>query len=268
MNEFITGLLFSLIIAFAAYKKNSLNLSGACGAVLLGTFIYFFGGLYLSLIMISFFVSSSIFTKVKEGYKDSLQDINEKNGARDYIQVAANGGLGLLFAFLYYRTKNPVFLVAYSTAFASSTADTWASELGVLSKSKPISILSFKQVERGMSGAISLIGTLSALFGAILIAFVYALGYIFIFGFSEELIKYVIVITLAGFIGSLVDSIIGAAFQAKYECICCGKLTEKKFHHGKNTMHISGIWWVNNDIVNFVSGFIACMISIILYYIG
>lgn len=267
MKRFIIGFVFSSLIVFAAYKKKSLNISGALSAIFLGTCIYFWGGLYMSAIMISFFVSSSFFTKIKESFVNGLEDINEKGGARDYIQVAANGGIGLVFAFLYYRTSNPVFLVTYAAAFASSNADTWASELGVLSASQPISILNFKKAEKGMSGAVSLIGTLSALFGALFIAFIYSVVYVFMFGFSIKLISHMFIITLSGFIGSIIDSIIGAAFQAKYKCSSCGRITEKKEHHGHNTIHISGIRWINNDFVNFISGLAACAISVILYFI-
>ncbi|MBL4935428.1 DUF92 domain-containing protein [Clostridium sp. YIM B02515] len=267
MKRFIIGFVFSSLIVFGAYKKKSLDISGALSAIFLGTCIYFWGGLYMSAIMISFFISSSFFTKIKESFVKDLEDINEKTGARDYMQVAANGGIGLVFAFLYYRTSNPVFLVIYAVAFSASNADTWASELGVLSTSQPISILSFKKVEKGISGAVSLIGTLSAICGALFIALIYSFGYVLKFGFSIKLISHMFIITLSGFIGSLIDSIIGAAFQAKYKCSFCGRITEKKEHHGQNTIRISGIRWINNDFVNFISGLAACAISIILYCI-
>lgn len=267
MKRFILGFVFSSLIVFGAYKKKSLNISGAISAIFLGTCIYFLGGLYMSAIMIGFFITSSFFTKIKESFVKGLEDINEKTGPRDYMQVAANGGIGLVFAFFYYSTSNLVFLVTYAAAFAASNADTWASELGVLSTSQPISILSFKKAEKGISGAVSLIGTLSALCGALFIASIYSFGYVFMFGFSMKLIIHIFIITLSGFIGSLIDSIIGAAFQAKYKCGLCGRITEKKEHHGQNTIHISGIRWINNDFVNFISSLTACAISVILYFI-
>jgi uncharacterized protein (TIGR00297 family) len=143
MWNIVIGFLFSFVIAFAGYRKESLSLSGGILAVILGTSLYYFGGLFFSAVMVSFFISSSILTKYKKGFKKTLEDINEKGGNRDYVQVIANGLLGFIFALLFYITKNHVFILAYATAFSAANADTWASELGVLSKVNPISIISF-----------------------------------------------------------------------------------------------------------------------------
>lgn len=124
MARLLIGFIFSFIIGFLAYKNQSLNLSGFAGAVVLGTSLYFFGGVYLSGIMISFFISSSILTKYKEHEKSILEDINDKTGGRDYTQVVANGGLGLIYAILYYLTGNMIFIMGYAASFAAANSDT------------------------------------------------------------------------------------------------------------------------------------------------
>lgn len=265
MTKIFIGFIFSFVIGFLAYKKNSLSFSGFVGALFLGTSLYFFGGVYLSGIMICFFISSSLLTKYKEKTKGALEDINEKTGGRDYGQVIANGGLGFIYAFLYYSTGNPIFIVAYSASFAAANADTWSSEVGILSTTPPVSILNFKKTERGMSGAISLLGIMAALCGSILIAFTFLIGYIIILGGLAPLgIKYAIIISITGFFGSIVDSYLGALVQAKYKCSICGKITEKKFHHGRETIHIIGIKFINNDVVNFISPLLASIVAIML----
>lgn len=236
MNRLFVGFIFSLVIALLAYRRNSLSFSGSIGAVVLGTSLYFFGGVYLSGIMISFFISSSILTKYKDEEKSVFEDINEKTGGRDYLQVIANGGLGFIYALLYYLTKDPLFIVAYSTAFAAANADTWSSEVGVLSSRPPISILNFKKAEKGMSGAVSLLGIAAAFCGSMFITFVFFIGYILNFGWNFKVIYYSILITLAGFSGSIIDSYLGALIQAKYKCVICGKITEKKIHHEKKLL--------------------------------
>lgn len=265
MKDVLIGFILSFIIAIAAYWKKSLSFSGLMGAVVLGTSLYFFGGVYLCAIMISFFISSSLLTKVKEDSKKMLEDINEKGGRRDYIQVAANGSVGLLFAAIYFLTSNQIYLLAYGTAFAAANADTWASEIGVLSKSAPISILNFKKAENGVSGAVSLLGTVAAFLGSLFLAVVFCIGYIIRFGYNNNLIYLGIIITIAGFAGSIIDSIIGAALQAKYRCKICGKLTEKKYHHGQTAILVSGVSWINNDVVNLVSGVASSIIAIVTY---
>ena len=101
MLDFLVGLIFSFLIAFVAYKKASLSKSGFLAAIVLGTGIYYFGGLWFSIIMVAFFISSSILTKFKHYNKEGFEKINEKSGNRDYMQVLANGGVGLIFAILY-----------------------------------------------------------------------------------------------------------------------------------------------------------------------
>jgi uncharacterized protein (TIGR00297 family) len=264
MIKFFMGFIFSFIIGLAAFKKNSLSFSGFAAAVIFGTSLYYFGGLYLSVIMVCFFVSSSILTKLGEHKKIGLVDISEKTGGRDYVQVFSNGGLGLLYAFIYYLTGNSLFIVAYAASFAAANADTWSSELGVLSKRQPVSILSFKKLETGSSGAVSFLGTFAALLGAGFIAVVFILGYVYTFGFHINLLYYFLIVSAAGFMGSIIDSILGATVQAKYRCSICSKYTEKQLHHGQPTIPVKGIKWMNNDAVNFTSTALASAAALIL----
>lgn len=264
MIRIFVGLLCSIPIAYLAFKKGLLSFTGYIGAVIIGTLLYFFGSIYLSAIMVAFFVSASVITKFKHLDKDFLKDINEKNGGRDYGQVFANGGLGLCYAFLFYITKSEPFLIAYTAAFASANSDTWSSELGVLSKSSPWSIITFKRAERGMSGAVSLLGLFAAGFGSFFISSVFFLGYIVFYGWRAELPYYFILIGISGILGSLIDSYLGALIQGKYKCVVCGKTTEKKQHHGKKTIKIKGFEIVNNDVVNFISSLMASILAALL----
>ncbi len=265
MINIITGFIFSLIIALMGYKKESLSLSGMISAVILGTALYYFGGLFFSTILVAFFISSSLLTKYRKGFKKKFEDMNEKSGKRDYTQVVANGLLGLIYALMFFVTQKHLFVLAYASAFAASNADTWASELGVLSRNNPISILSFKRIERGMSGGVSMLGIIASALGAIFIGVIFTLGYLFKFGTDTAWLKMFALCSLSGFAGSLVDSLMGASLQAKYRCIICDKYTEKRVHHEKETIKVGGIEFINNDVVNFTSALITTFIAIILY---
>jgi uncharacterized membrane protein len=61
-----------------------------------------------------------------------------------------------------------------------------------------------------------------------------------------------IIITLAGWIGSFVDSLLGATLQAVYYCPACEKETERHPEHicGSVTTLKRGYAWLNNDWVN------------------
>lgn len=264
MLDFLVGLTFSFLIAFVAYKKASLNKSGCIAATVLGTGLYYFGGLWFSIIMVAFFVSSSILTKLKNYNKEGLDKLNEKSGNRDYMQVFANGGVGLIFAIIYYFSESPVVLLAYAVSFAEANADTWASEIGVLSKSKPISILNFKPLEKGMSGGISILGTTFAFLGASFISCIYFIASLITYKDIKQSFIYSILCILIGFIGSIVDSILGASIQAQYYCEDLKIFTEKKEYKGKPNKLIKGITFINNDVVNLSSNLISALMVLLI----
>lgn len=264
MLSILIGLLFSVFISIAALVKRSLSISGAFAAIILGTAIFYFGGVYLSAIMVAFFASSSLLSKFKKNRKAFTYDIHEKSGGRDYVQVFANGGAGLIFSALWFATSKPVYLIAYTVSFAAANADTWASELGVLSRGKPISILNFKRVEKGVSGAVSILGTISAVLGAGFIAVIFFIIFILRFGFSTSAILLSLIVVILGFTGCIIDSLLGAAIQAKYRCEVCGRITERKIHHNKSTKLAAGFRYINNDAVNFISILSVTLISLLL----
>lgn len=264
MLDFIIGLACSFLIAFAAFKKSSLNKSGFIAATVLGTGIYYFGGLWFSIIMVSFFVSSSVLTKFKSSNKEALDNMNEKGGSRDYIQVFANGGIGLIFAFLHFVYNSPIFLLAYAVSFGVSTSDTWASEVGVLSKNKPISILNFKPIEKGMSGGISILGTIFAFLGSAFISIIFFIAYMVIYNNIQQGINYSLLCLLLGFLGSVIDSILGASIQAQYYCEDTKGFTEKRVYKNKTNKLVKGFSIVNNDVVNFSSNLISTLLALII----
>ena len=242
-------------IAYAAYRKESLTLDGSVGATLMGTLMYATSGIFGSLMMVVFFLSSSILSHFKKNKKKKVARQFDKTGRRDILQVLANGGVGLIHSILYYLTKNPAYLVFLGISFAAANADTWATELGILNKKDPISLRTFKRVAKGTSGAISLFGTFSALVGSTLIAIFATLGFSFLnigeLGF--EYIQAFQMVALGGFIGSIIDSILGATVQGVYYSQELEGETEKRDYNGKPNILVRGFSFVNNDLVNFLS---------------
>ncbi|MFO7585529.1 MAG: DUF92 domain-containing protein, partial [Anaerolineales bacterium] len=146
--------------------------------------------------------------------------------------------------------------LVFAASLAAVNADTWATELGVLSPCPPRMMTNLgKVVEKGTSGGISLFGTFAALAGAGLIG---TLAGTFspvplspLNGLSLTLW-----VTFAGLAGSLVDSFLGATVQAIYRCSTCNKETERHPEHtcGTNTSLQRGFAWLDNDWVNFACG--------------
>ena len=184
-------------------------------------------------------------------------------------------GWGGAAAVLFLYSPGPASLAAFLASFAAASADTWASELGVLAKGNPRSILSLKTVVRGTSGGVSLPGTLASLAGALFIALL-AGGWI-LWGpaagsWGPSVLPGLIwIVTVAGFAGSLVDSLLGAGVQARYR-EPSGMLTERPSSAGVPHELVEGFSWINNDAVNFLSicaaAGLAWILALIFFPIG
>ena len=225
------------------------------GAIILGTGIFATSGIYGAAIMIMFFLSSSFLSHYKKVKKETVAKQFDKTGKRDFFQVFANGGVGVILSIIYFITQNPHFLIALAISFAAANSDTWSTELGTLNKSKPFSLRTFKRVIKGTSGAVSFLGTIFGFLGSIFIGIV-AIALMFMFDLSinnQSYLKIFIYITLGGFIGGLIDSILGATIQGIYYFDEEKIETEKKVYNNVPTRLIRGFSFINNDIVNFLS---------------
>lgn len=238
-------ILLSLILALISYRLKALDVSGAFGAMLLGTIVFSIGGAYWALPMLTFYIFSSVLSKIGERKKQKVMGVIEKGSRRDIYQVFANGGVAFFSAIFQWYTKSELAYAMFLGSLAAATADTWATEIGLLSGVKPVSITNFKHVPPGTSGGITPAGIAGAIAGALILA---------LSGLLETENKLTIAeATLAGgFFGAIVDSLAGATIQAQYRCTRCGKTTEKKIHCSSRSEHISGILWINNDMVNLI----------------
>ncbi len=247
--QFMIGFFFAMLIGFAAYQVHSLSLSGAISAVLVGTIIFGAGGWQWAFLLLAFFISSSLLSHAFKRQKTGLSEKYSKGSQRDAGQVFGNGGLATLFAGLHtFFPASPWFWLAFAASLAAVNADTWSTELGVLSRYPPRLITSLSRVvEKGTSGGVSLVGTLAALAGSGLIG-IFA-GLFSPFGMSWTAAFWV---TAAGFLGAMVDSLLGATIQAIYYCPVCDKETERHPLHtcGTPTTRKRGWEWLNNDVVN------------------
>ncbi len=249
----------SFLIAFFAYRRESLTKPAALAAFVLAAGLYLIGGPLFFILLMVFFFSATFLSRFKEGTKEKIEkDLHQKIGKRDFIQVLANGGAGLTMAILYGLTQSQSYALGVAIAFAACNADTWASEIGVLSQKAPISLISRKPVQRGMSGGVSALGLVASVGGAFLVALTYGLFKIS-GGFSLALLTELGLITVGGTLGALLDSILGETVQVKYQSVKTGTLTEKPLIGGEKNEQVHGVAFINNDFVNFASSLSASM---------
>jgi uncharacterized protein (TIGR00297 family) len=262
--QIAAGFVLSSLIAWLAYRRAALTQSGVVGALLTGTAIFGLGGLDWGLLLIAFFVSSSLLTRYKQDAKSQVAEQFAKGGPRDVWQALANGGLAALIALAFGLTgaMHVPLLFAFVGAMAEANADTWATELGVLSGETPRLITTRKPVAPGTSGGVTWDGTGSALMGAMLIGGLAALLR-WLGGTPMGLAVMLLPVgALAGGVGSLVDSLLGATAQGIYYCDACGKETERELHRcGNRTRLIRGWRALNNDWVNLIGTLVGAMVA-------
>jgi len=280
----IIGLTLGITIAVLAWNVKALNRSGALAAAFVGSVIFVFGGLSWAILLLFFFVSSSAFSWAFKVNKDKVEEKYSKGRRRDWGQVLANGILGVVLAVVYAflgangELQYISFLdaeidlqlltwIAYGGVVASISADTWATELGVLNRSLPRLITTWLPVERGTSGGVSVYGYLAAISASFIVACLSAWLSFVMWGNEHVVSGIILSVTLGGVAGSTFDSLLGATLQAIYYCPHCEKETERHPLHVCNTetIQIRGKLWLNNDTVNFVASLMGMLITIVVW---
>jgi uncharacterized protein (TIGR00297 family) len=255
--QFVIGFLLALSISAAARLLRSLSYSGALAAVVLGTIVYGFGGWQAALLLIAFFVSSSLVGRFARSRAGNLGTSYAKGAERDAGQVLGNGIVPGVLAIVMVTSAAGIWAwLSFGGAIAAVTADTWATELGALSSSAPRLITNLtRRVAVGTSGGVSLMGTCAAALGAMLIA---ALTGVLAPGAH---IGWILPITIAGLVGALFDSLLGATVQSMYRCVAEGTETEQHPVHrcGSPTTYLRGWSWLNNDRVNLACAMLGAL---------
>ena len=207
--------------------------------------------------LVFFFVSSTLWSRLKKQQKAKLeQTMFEKGSRRDIWQALANGGLAALIccAIPLWPEHLLTINILFAATMATVAADTWATELGVLFGGTPRLITTLKPAPKGTSGAVSGPGTVASIAAAASVAVVFSV----VDGtFSAPV---VLLITAAGVFGCLVDSLLGATVQRLYQG--SDGPTERAFASDGTPLPLIRGWrWLNNDLVNFGSSLAGALLA-------
>lgn len=271
------GALAAAAIALAALRARALTPTGALAAFAVGTLTFASGGIPFALVLLAFFLPSVALSRLGRTRKRELVDIG-KHGPRDAMQVLANGGIATLCAVLWAATREPRWAWAFAGAYAAATADTWATEIGTIAKQQPRSILTLRPIPRGLSGGITVAGTLAEIAGAAWIGVVAAPGILLAVGRAAFLTLPndaqavarigpldLAAVPLAGFLGATLDSVLGAGAQELRHCDACGRDCETDPHAcGASTRRVRGLHAVSNDAVNFAASAAGAVVAFAL----
>ena len=196
------------ILGVMAYKLRALDGKGTLAAAFLGVFTLELGGIYPFLALLTFVIFGILATKYHFSEKIKQGIAQEGKGTRSWRNVFGNGLAALIFLIIEYHTKQDIFWAATFSAIATANADTLASELGKIWGKYPRIITTLEPVSPGEDGAVSLQGEVAALVGASVIA-------LFALFLIQNKTEILVAVTLGGFLGCNIDSIIGATLERK-----------------------------------------------------
>jgi uncharacterized protein (TIGR00297 family) len=245
--------LLAALFALLTARMGWLTPYGALSTFVVGLVIYGLGGGPAIVPLLAFFLSSSLLSKLGRARKARTGQYAAKGATRDSGQVWANGGAAVALVVVpavlqhywpVYRLEMVPLL--FLSALATVNADTWATEIGGWVGQTPRSLRDWKPVSPGVSGAITLAGTLGALAGALFIP-------LSVLPLWRLNIVQILIVAWSGLLGSLIDSLLGASLQVQYRNLATGELTERTEVDGRVTQRARGLRWMNNDIVNFLA---------------
>jgi uncharacterized protein (TIGR00297 family) len=290
----VIAIILALLLSVHGYTKKSLDISGCIAACFVG-FICLATSYRFGLLLLLFYYSSSKLTKLKENIKIKLEEDYSLGGQRNWIQVFANSILATVVCLFYYFScgddtnisfrgspSSKTFLASQFACmivahFACANGDTWASEVGILSKSRPrlVTSLFFREVPPGTNGGMSFKGTWYSLLGGMFIGFVYfSLSFFYVSSFSSSLSKQSVLeivssqypmILFGGFCGlggSLIDSLMGATLQATYYSKERKLIVKNpKDPRDRSIVVVCGKNILSNEAVNFLSIAVVMILS-------
>lgn len=264
-SEGAIGLAAVLGLALLAYRLRALDARGAVAGVLIGAVVTLTGGLTWFAVVVVFFALSGLFTRYRYEWKARSGVAQDRGGARGWPNAVANGGLAAAIAAGEYVARvsgfpGDLLALAFVGAVATSTADTLATELGLLSRVRPRLISGFQEVSPGTSGGLTFLGQAGALLGALAIS-----GAAWLLGvLTMPLLAALLSIGVAGMVGTLLDSVLGATAQGTYICTVCGLETESRRHHGQRAKRVRGLRLLDNNGVNLVATGCGALVALLM----
>ena len=179
------------ILGFITYRRKALDIFGSVVMVIMGIVIIFSAGANWLVLIVLFLILSLLATRYSKKYKRSL---GEYEGRRTSKNVISNGVVACFMAAFggYYLP----FVGGFIGAIATATADTLASEIGVLHQPRLITT--------------SVLGTVVGMVGAAIIGIA-----AYFLGIVPHPISAIVVSVISGTVGCFMDSILGAVLERR-----------------------------------------------------
>jgi len=281
---FVSILIPSLLLYNAARTKK-LDRSAMLVAFVMG-FIETLSNLCMIATTVAFFLAGTRATKYKASSKRFDEECSGDDkkascpGRRNWIQVISNGGVGMEISILLLIEKGPAnelpinfqydyfptwLSIAFLGSMACACGDTLASELApVVTKSQPRLITNpLVKVPRGTNGGVTIPGLVLSALGGLICGLAYYASLVVCVD-REILIRsppqwpLLLIASMAGLLGSVVDSVIGATLQFSGYELETGKIVGKS---RSGVIWICGAEILDNHSVNLVSTLITALVT-------
>jgi uncharacterized protein (TIGR00297 family) len=222
----IPALAITTAFGLLGYLSHGVTRSGAVAGTAVAFLIYIGLGLGGFVTLFAVFAITWLTTRIGYSRKRQL-GLAENRGGRNAGQVLANVAAAAVFAAIavFYRG----FEFAAVAALAEAAADTASSEMGEALSGHAWLVTTLRKVEPGTDGAVSLPGTIAGMTAAIVVAYI---------GVGSHAIApgALWLVAAAGYLGTIVDSLLGATFERAHR--------------------------LNNNAVNLLSTFSAGLIAL------
>lgn len=201
---------FAFLLGYLAYRMRIADISAMLSATLLGVVIIISTDIWWYITLLAFFFLGGLFTRYKYDFKKERGIAESKGGVRGYKNVFSNSlaALTLAVAFKVFPSHAVFLLPAYLGSIATATGDTLASEIGQTWKGEPHMITTLKNVRPGTDGGVTVLGEFAAFAGSGAIALLSLL-------FLKNDVGLALAVLAGGFIGTNIDSVLGATLQQK-----------------------------------------------------
>ena len=214
LPEGIVSVILSLLLSYAAYRQKMLTLAGSVAAFTVSALIGLLGNLSWLLLILTFVAAAFVTTRFRILEKARMGLQEGRKGERGSLNVVGNSlpavFIALLSTVLGVQGSQMVYAIIYTVAIGAATADTLASEIGVIDR-HPRLITTMRPVPPGTDGGVSVLGTAASFGGAL---FISVAGYVLMMLLGQPLPAYFIPLTaMLGLLGSLIDSLLGATLE-------------------------------------------------------
>eukprot|EP00164_Ancoracysta_twista_P007728 GFYU01011023.1.p1 GENE.GFYU01011023.1~~GFYU01011023.1.p1 ORF type:complete len:296 (-),score=68.27 GFYU01011023.1:175-1062(-) len=283
----ITGLLVGCLLSLHGLRKKSLDKSGSVSAFFVGSLSYC-ASINMGTVLILFYLSSSKLTKWQAEKKKEREADYKEGGQRNWVQVLSNAGFATLVALVYIyacrlegvdgettfdlkrRPLTTYLSILYLAHYSCCNGDTWSSEVGIVSRTKPRLITTWREVPHGTNGGVTPLGLQAAAAGGLFIGVVsYIVGLVLVLcsgdssvtvdGYMRAQWPVILVCLVGGLGGSMIDSILGATLQFSGLDADSKKAVNEP---GPGVIHTSGADILSNHQVNWISAMLTAFLSV------